>query len=240
MDGFDPLQSFGESVASSYVTHLRGDEEETVTFLAALAGDEPAYELAVGTGRIAVPLAATGIAVDGIEQSQAMIDRIPADSGVRAVRGDMAHDPAPGGPYSLVFLVYNTIYNLLTQADQVACFDNAARHLAPGGVFVVEAAVPEAWLKGRRAYVDVEHVAAGAVRLDVNSYDPVSQVLSENHVSLTSTGATFGPIACRLAPPAELDLMARIAGLRLMERHGGWHREPFTADSVRHVSVYAC
>lgn len=245
MDGFDPFTSFGTQTAAAYVDHLRGDEFDAVAFLADLASGRPALELAIGTGRIGLPLARTGIRVDGIEQSAAMIEQLHAaagdlDRGLRpeVVRGDMAHDDAPRRDYGLVLLVYNSIYNLLTQDEQVACFANAARHLADDGVFVIEAGVPEAWLQGRRSYVDVDRVTADAVHLDVNRYDPVTQVLEENHVSLSADGIGFGPIACRLAPPAELDLMARLAGLRLVERHGDWRRTPFTADSLLHVSVY--
>ncbi len=241
MDDFDPFSSFGADTAAAYDDHLRGDEDDAVAFLTDLAAGRPALELAIGTGRIGLPLARTGIRVDGIEQSAAMIERLHAARAgldMDVVRGDMAHDDAPGSGYGLVLLVYNTIYNLLTQDDQVACFANAARHLSDDGLFVIEAGLPDVWLKGRRSFVDVEYVAAGSVSLDVNRYDPVTQLLEENHVSLSADGIRLGPIACRLAPPAELDLMARLARLRLLERHGDWRRTPFTADSLLHVSVY--
>jgi hypothetical protein len=141
------------------------------------------------------------------------------------------------GSFSLVYLVYNTIFNLLTQDDQVTCFQNAARHLADGGAFLVEAAVPSAWIDPPH-YVRPEQVEADAVSFDVARYDPVTQILDENHVRISSEGIRFSPIVCRLAWPAELDLMARIAGLTLTERWGGWHKQPFTADSLLHVSVY--
>ena len=118
------------------------------------------------------------------------------------------------------------------------CFENVARHLTDDGVFVVEAGVPSAWLRGTR-FVDVERVTTGEVVLDVNRYDPVTQVLDENHVTLTDEGVRLGPISRRIAPPAELDLMARVAGLRLLERRGGWQRVPATAASGLHVSVYS-
>jgi SAM-dependent methyltransferase len=181
-----------------------------------------------------------GVRVDGIEQSQHMVDRMreKADGEeVSVVIGDMAQITT-GRKYGLVYLVYNTIGNLLTQDDQVRCFENAARHLAEDGVFVLECRVPAAPSRPGHQFVDAERVAADRVTLDVCRYDPVTQVLDENHVTITADGITLGPISVRLAHPPEFDLMARIAGLRLRHRWGGWHGEPFTADSWRHVSVY--
>lgn len=239
MDGFEPMNSFGPDVAATYDDHLRGDEDETVSFLASLAGDGRALELAIGTGRIAIPLIERGVEVDGIDQSAAMTERLHARRpDVAVVAGDMATADAPASAYSLVFLVFNTIGNLLTQDDQVRCFQNAARHLTDDGVFVVEMGVPSAWLDGRTQFVDAERVAADEVVLDVNRYDPVTQLLSENHVRISAAGITMGPIAQRVPFPSELDLMARLAGLRLRDRFGGWLREPFTARSERHISVY--
>jgi SAM-dependent methyltransferase len=240
MDGFDPATSFGPEVAARYDHELRGDEAETVAFLADLARGGPALEFAIGTGRVALPLSQRGIRVDGIELSTPMVDRLRAKPGGAALIvtiGDMASASA-AGRFPLIYLIFNTIYNLLTQDDQVRCFENAARHLAAEGRFVVEAGIPSAWIR-RTQFVNVERVTANEVVLDVNRYDPVTQILDENHVSLTNTGVRMGPISCRLAGPSELDLMARVAGLRLVERWGGWHREPFTAASERHVSVYA-
>lgn len=240
MEGFDPATSFGPDVANRYDEELRGDEAETVDLLAELAAGGPALELAIGTGRIALPLAARGVAVDGIELSQDMVGRLrekPGGEAIDVTMGDMSRVVAPSG-YRLVYLVFNTIYNLLTQDDQVRCFENAARHLRGDGVFLVEAGVPSAWLRGNQ-YVDVELVANDRVVLDVNRYDPVTQILDESHITLTNERVHLGPISCRVAWPAELDLMARIAGLRLVERWGGWRREPFTAESKRHISVYA-
>ena len=240
VEGFDPATSFGPDVARRYDDHLRGDEDETVDFLEVLAGDRPALELAIGTGRVALLLSARGVRVDGIELSPDMVARLrdkPGGADLTVVMGDMSRAKAPGR-YALVYLVYNTIYNLLTQEDQVRCFENAARHLADDGVFVVEAGVPQAWLRGRQ-FVNAEYVGKDEVVLDVNHYDPVTQILDENHVHLSNDGVRLGPISCRLAHPSELDLMARIAGLRLLDRWGGWRHEQFTADSTRHISVYA-
>ena len=145
-----------------------------------------------------------------------------------------------GATYPLVFLVFNTIFNLLTANDQVRCFENANRHLADDGVFVVETALPSAWIQpGKPDYVHTEFVEQAAVGFDVARYDPVTQLLSENHVRITADGVRFNPIVCRLITPGEMDLMARIAGLRLIDRFGSWRREPFSSDSIAHVSVYA-
>ena len=177
--------------------------------------------------------------MDGIELSAAMVDRLrekPGGADLAVTLGDMT-SATTGTSYPLVFLVFNTIFNLLTQDEQVRCFQNAARHLTADGTFVVEAAVPSAWT-ARHDYARPEHVGVDRVVLDVCHYDPVTQVLEENHVELSARGVRFGPIVCRLAWPAELDLMARLAGLRLTHRWGGWRGEELTAASERHVSVY--
>lgn len=241
MDGFDPAGSFGPDVASRYDRYQRGDESEAAAFLAELAQGRPALEFAIGTGRIALPLAALGVPVDGIELSPAMVERLRAKPGGEALDvtiGDLSL-VATGRRYGLVFLVFNTIFNLLTADDQIRCFENAARHLADGGFFVVETAVPSAWITPERPqYVHAERVGMNEIVLDVARYDPVSQLLEENHVRLATNGITMSPIVCRLIAPGEMDLMARIAGLRLTERFANWRRDPFRADSQAHVSIY--
>ncbi len=241
MDGFDPKTSFGYETSERYVAReARGDEEETVAFLAQLAGQQRALEFAVGSGRIALPLIRTGVRVDGIEQSQHMVDRMrgkPGGERVHVVVGDMARVDM-SQRYALVYLVYNTIGNLLTQDEQVRCFENAARHLADDGVFVLECRIPSAPTRTERQFVEAEHIAVDQVTLHVGHYDPVTQLLDASHVHIGEDGIAFGPISLRLAHPPEFDLMARIAGLRLRQRAGGWNGEPFTATSWRHVSVY--
>ena len=239
MEGFDPSTSFGPDVASRYDSSARGDEQAACRFLAETAGAGRALEFAIGTGRIALPLTAQGVDVTGIELSRDMVDRLrakPGGSDIDVTIGDMASTVVPGA-YSLVYLVFNTIFNLVTQDNQVRCFENAARHLSDEGAFVVETAVPSAWTK-EHEYVRPEWVGTDSVGFDVCRYDPVTQLLEENHVALSAGGIRFGPLVCRLIWPSEMDLMARLAGLRLTERYGGWHREPFTADSLLHVSVY--
>ncbi len=242
MKGFDPRTSFGEDVAAHYdAEETRGDERETVAFLAGLADGRPVLELAVGTGRIALPLArAAGVRVDGIEQSPAMVDRLrakPDGDRIDVTMGDMSR-VTTGRTYGLVYLVFNTIGNLLGQDDQVRCFQNAARHLDGDGAFVLECRVPTAPARPGHRFVDPERIDAGSVGLDVCRYDPVTQILDKNHVRISTSGITFDPIRLRLAHPPEFDLMARLAGLRLRERWGGWEGEPYTAESWRHISVY--
>lgn len=239
MDGSESPMFYGPDAASRYDDELRGDEDAAADLLKELAGQGPVLEFAVGTGRIALPLVKRGVEVHGIELSPHMIKRLrskPGGGDVPVTVGDMSTVRAPGS-FPLVYLVYNTIFNLLTQDAQVDCFANAARHLTDNGVFLVETAVPSAWTD-QRAYVRPERIGADSVSLDVVRYDAATQLFEENHVRLSAVGIEFGPIMCRLIWPAEMDLMARIAGLQLVERWGGWRREPFTGQSTMHVSVY--
>jgi SAM-dependent methyltransferase len=241
MKGFDPATSFGENVAATYDDVLRGDEDDTVAFLEGLAGEGTALELAIGTGRIGLPLAARAVQVDGIEISQPMVDRLRAKPGgneISVTIGDFA-DVAVSGSFRLIFVVFNTFFNLLHQNDQVRCFENVAAHLDDDGAFVIETFVPSFLYRLRDdQYVDAETIEVDEVRLDVGRHDPVAQLLDESHVLLTNAGVRVTPIVARYAWPSELDLMARIAGLQLQERWAGWNNEPFTSASERHVSVY--
>jgi hypothetical protein len=242
MKTYKPVMSFDEDVAQVYDdVAQRGDEMATIAFLEQLARGGPALELAIGTGRIALPLAARGIRVDGIDFSTAMVARLRAKPGgdtIEVTMGNFA-DVAVPGTYRLIYVVFNTLFNLLTQDEQVRCFENVAAHLTDDGSFVVEGAVPADFYRLRNnQYVDLEAIEVGSVRLDVARHDPVKQLLEETHVTLSSTGIHINPIVTRYAWPTELDLMARIAGLRLKERWAGWSREPITAASSNCVSVY--
>lgn len=241
MKGFQPASSFGPDVASRYDDNPRGDEEAATVFLAEIVGEQPALEFAIGTGRIALLLAARGVEVDGIELSPHMVERLRAKPGgqqINVTLGDMS-STLTGGRYGLVYLVFNTLFNLLTAEDQIRCFQNAARHLNPDGYFVVETALPHAWIAPDQTdYVHAEQVGIDTVGLDVARYDPVTQLLEENHVSITPNGVTMAPIVCRLITPGEMDLMARIAGMRLVQRFANWQRSVFDAGSKAHVSVY--
>jgi len=241
MKGFEPRLSFGSRAAKTYDDHPRGDEDVAAEFLAGFAKSGRALEFAIGTGRIALPLAARGVQVDGIELSPHMMEKLRAKAGgqqVDVVIGDMS-SATMNRQYDLVYIVYNSIFNLLTVEGQINCFENAARHLNSAGHFVVETAVPHAWIApGQADYVHTEHVGLDEVGLDVARYDPVTQWLEENHVRLTTKGITMAPIVCRLITPGEMDLMARMAGLRLVARYAAWQRTIFDAHSTAHVSVY--
>ena len=211
----------------------------TLDRLVALAGGGPALEFAVGTGRVAVPLAARGVPVTGIELSRPMLDRLRAkvdEATVPVVVGDMATARAPG-EYALVYLVFNTVSNLLTQAAQVECFRNAARHLRPGGRFVVELSVPDLRVlpPGQQGVVS----AARPGYLGVDSYDVVAQHVVSHHVRDDGEGrARVFHSPHRYVWPAELDLKGRLAGFDLEARHADWAGAAFTAGSRSHVSVY--
>lgn len=241
MKDYDPVMSFNEEVAAGDPERLRGDEDAAVAFLAALAGEGPALELAIGTGRIALPLAATGVRVDGIDFSPAMVAQLrkrPGGDRLSITMGDFA-DVAVAESYRLIYVVFNTLFNLLTQDGQVRCFQNVAAHLTDDGVFVVEAYSP-AYLYRRPdpGNVRTEAVEVDHAWLEVDRHDPVTQTLDESHVRISPQGVRMYPIVQRYAWPSEMDLMARIAGLRLKERWGGWDHRPYAADSSNIVSVY--
>ena len=234
---------FGEDVAARYDDP--DDEmfeaaavDPAVEFLAGLAGAGRALEFAIGTGRIAVPLAARRVPVHGIDISQAMVARLQAKPGATAIGvaiGDIATTRVDGS-FSLVYLVFNTIMNLTTQAAEVACFRNAAAHLRPGGTFVIEVMIPELQRlppgETFRAY-DVSDTG-----WSFDEYDVANQGLISHHFSTVDGVVERVSIPFRYAWPAEYDLMAELAGMRLRERWGGWHREPFTSESTKHISVW--
>jgi SAM-dependent methyltransferase len=234
---------FGERVAASYDEHSAGMFDPAVVGpavdrLAELAGDGMALEFAIGTGRIALPLAERGVRVAGIDNSEAMLARLsekPGAERIEAIAGDMATTRVEG-EFSLVYLVFNTIFNLTTQDGQVACFENAAAHLRSGGRFVVEARVPE--LQRLPLGQTVLPWRADPDGISYYVYDVVTQRLSGRHYLLEDGAIRPSPIEMRYAWPAELDLMSRLAGMRLEQRWGGWDGVPFTGLSPSHVSVY--
>ncbi|OLR93290.1 class I SAM-dependent methyltransferase [Actinokineospora bangkokensis] len=211
----------------------------TVDRLAELAGGGRVLEFAIGTGRVAVPLAARGVDVTGIELSRPMVDQLRTkvdESAVPVVLGDMATARAPG-QYALVYLVFNTISNLLEQDEQVRCFRNAARHLLPGGRFVVELGVPDLRSLPPGQDAVVFHNADGY--LGVDTYDVLHQRLVSHHFTFgEGRQARVGRSPHRYAWPAELDLMAQLAGMALESRHADWTGGAFTAESGSHISVY--
>lgn len=211
--------------------------DPTVDRLVALAEGGPVLELAVGTGRVAIPLAARGLAVSGIELSQPMVDRLHAKSpDLPVVVGDMATATVEGS-FSLVYLVFNTLGNLRTQAEQVACFRNAARHLSPGGRFVVEIGVPS--LRRLPPGQTAVPFDVGEEHLGFDTYDLVGQQGTSHHYTREADGSfRYGIHHYRYVWPEECDLMAQLAGLERESRWADWHGSPFTSDSESHVSVW--
>jgi SAM-dependent methyltransferase len=234
---------FGAEVAARYDAgspERFADDElgPTVGLLAELAGGGPALELAIGTGRVALPLAARGVAVHGIDISRAMVAELrakPGGAGLPVTIGDLT-TTRTGDGFTLVYLVFNTVNNLTTQDAQVACFANAAAHLAPGGRFLVEVGVPDLRRLPPGQSAVPFHVGERSWGFD--TYDPATQAMTSHHVSIEDGRARHAAVPFRYVWPSELDLMARLAGMRPAARWGGWRREPFTADSARHVSVW--
>jgi SAM-dependent methyltransferase len=212
--------------------------DPVVDFLAPLAGSGRALELGIGTGRIALPLAQRGVPVHGIELSRAMVARLRAKPGgddIEVAIGDFATTPVEG-TFTVAYLVFNTIMNLTTQAGQVACFRNVAAHLEPGGCFVVEVGVPDLQRLPPGETVRAFHVSED--RWGFDEYDVARQGLVSHHFETVEGRIERVSMPFRYAWPAELDLMAQLAGMELRERWSGWKREPFTSDSRAHVSVW--
>jgi SAM-dependent methyltransferase len=234
-------ETYGESYAEFYDDWHGAADEASVATLKELAGGGRALELGMGTGRLAIPLASSGVEVHGIDASPAMISRMRAKPGgerLKASVGDFA-DVDAEGEFSLVFVVFNTFFMLLSQEEQLRCFANVAARLAAGGVFVLEAFVPDLSRYEGGQTVKTTAIADDQVILEVTQLDSTRQHLSSQRVVLGGdAGVRLFPIQLRYAWPSELDLMARLAGLRLRERWGGWRREPFDSQSVKHVSVY--
>ena len=234
---------FGERVAQKY------DEDEAemfdpalvdpaVDFLAELAGAGAALELGIGTGRIALPLARRGVRVHGIDLSEAMVAKLrekPGGEAIEVTIGDFATTTVDG-TFSLAYLVFNTIGNLTTQDAQVACFENVAAHLEPGGCFVIEVGVPR--LQRLPPGETILPFDVSETHLGFDEYDVANQGLISHHYSKADGGFQRNSLPLRYVWPSELDLMARLAGMSLRERWGGWEREPFTSDSTKHVSVW--
>ena len=238
-----PANLFGEAVAASYDDDSAGlfqpaAVDPVVDFLADLAGSGAALELGIGTGRIALPLARRGIPVHGIDLSQAMVARLRAKPGSEAIGvtiGDFATTTVEGR-FAVAYLVFNTIQNLTSQDEQVACFQNVAAHLEPGGCFVIEVGIPQ--LQRLPPGETMRAFALTPTHLGFDEYDVANQGLISHHYSVVDGELELLSVPFRYVWPAELDLMARLAGMTLRERWAGWRREPFTSDSVNHVSVW--
>jgi SAM-dependent methyltransferase len=231
MQGYGP-ETYGERIAEVYddLFYPSTNSEDTVEFLAELAAGGPVLELAIGTGRIALPLAARGIEVHGIDASEAMVAKLrgkPGGEGIPVTIGDFA-DVGVAGRYRLVAIVFNTLWALLTQEDQLRCVQNVADHLTEDGAFVTEMYVPDPARFDRGQRIHVRTVESRRVVLEASRHDPGNQRVSSQLIVLQEGGGiSMFPVELRYIWPAELDLMAGLAGLRLRERWGGWKHEPF-------------
>jgi SAM-dependent methyltransferase len=241
MSGFGDPTFFGDRYAHEYDERTPLDPAPAVEFLAGLVPDGGrALELAIGTGRVAIPLAARGVAVEGIEGSAAMVDRMrakPGGAAIPTVVGDMADVSLPG-PFQLAYLVFNTLFNLPSQQRQVDCFRNVAKILEPGGLFVIECFIQDVTEFDRGQRVATRALTEDSVEMEFLLHDPVEQAITYQRVTFDGEGTTLRPLRMRYCWPSELDLMAQLADMRLRERYNDWDRSSFTAASRKHVSVY--
>ena len=237
-------KTFGELNAERYdeiyEEKMAAETLDSVATLAELAGGGRVLELAIGTGRVALPLAARGLSVHGIEASEKMVAELrkkPGGSGIPVIVGDMAEIRAEG-TFDLVYLVFNTIFNLTTQQAQVRCFCNAARHLSPSGLFVIETVVPDfsEYVDGQR--MEGSWATMDAARFEIAIHDPIAQTVAVQRIVISEACTQMTPHFMRYAWPAELDLMAQLAGLERRERWAWWDRSAFTANSKSQVTVY--
>lgn len=241
MDNYRP-STYGDQMADIY-DQIQGERDApaAVEFLSRLAKQGPALELGIGTGRLALPLAARGISVHGIEASPAMIAQLrskPGGDNISVVLGDFEDLPVEGS-FRLIFAVFGTFFCLTSQESQVHCFQKVSQHLTDDGLFVLEASVPDFTGFTRNQNVRVSSMELERVIVTVSKHDPVNQRTATQHIVVTPNGTRLMPVYVRYAWPSELDLMAQMAGLVLKERWADWHQTPFTDSSNNHISVYA-
>lgn len=240
MDSYEH-HTYGERIAGVYDEWYATFDEAAIDFLTGLTGSGPALELGIGSGRIALPLQQKGVEVYGIDASESMVAlmrRKPGGDRIPVTFGNFA-DVAVAGRFSLIYVPFNTFFALLEQEEQVRCFQNVASHLTPDGVFVIEAFVPDlARYSSGKQTMRVIRMDNDTLHFDASLLDPVKQQITSQHVMLSDQGVQTFPVKLRFVWPSEMDLMARLAGMRLRQRWGGWAREPFTAESRGHISVY--
>lgn len=238
MDNYQE-NTYGEHIAGIYDEWYADYEASTIAALHYLAKGGCALELGIGTGRIALPLQQTGIVVHGIDASEAMLARLrtkPGGASIPVTLGNFA-DVAVEGHYTLVYVLFNTFFALLTQEEQVRCVRDVAQHLAPQGVFVVEAFVPDLTRFSRQQALRAVHVGTNEVRLDAAQLNPVTQQIISQHIVFTTQGTRLYPVKLRYVWPAELDLMAQLADMRLKHRWSNWQGDIFSAESDKHISI---
>ena len=236
--------TYGDKIAEVYdrMYPMRANVGPTVDALANLAGNGPALELGIGTGRIALPLAARGIEVHGIDASEAIVAQMRAKPGgdtIPVTITDFSQFSIEGSKkFALVYVVFNTLFQATSQQAQVSCFRSVAAHLTDDGVFLVEAFVPDQTRFTRNQNISAGTVDSDLASIDISKHDPVNQFVQSTHVFLSESGVKLYPVQVRYAWPSELDLMAQLAGLRLRHRWGDWDGSPFTASSEFHISTY--
>ncbi len=241
MTSFDDPAFYGDRWAAVYDERFAGrDPAAAVEFLAGLADSGPALELALGTGRVALSLAAQGVTVHGIDASQAMVDRLRAKPGADFIQVTIGHMAEVGaaGPFRLVYLISNTLFCLLSQDKQAECFRNVARVLEPRGFFVIKCFVPDVTRFHRGQMAQAQEVTEDSAILELSRHDAAAQRVTTQVITFDQRGMHMRPVAIRYSWPGELDLMADQAGLKLRERYSGWDRRPFDSTSAGQVSVY--
>lgn len=240
MTEFDDPRFYGERWAPVYDPMHPELDPESVAFLAKLAGQDGALEFGIGTGRLALPLAEAGVRVHGIDISEPMLDQLRAKPGAESIGltvGDMTQVSLPD-KFGVVYMAFNGIYCALTQEDQIGCFRNAANHLTADGAFVLECYVPDVARFDRGQRVQVLEIGEDVMYVEYTMHDPVEQRVRTHLVAFSDGRAQLGPMTLRYAWPTELDLMARLAGLRLEHRYGDWDRRAYGNGCTKHVSVY--
>ena len=239
MEAYDET-TYGDRIADIYDEFYPGYQEPALDLLQVLARGGRVLELGIGTGRLALPLHQRGLQVTGIDASEAMIQKLrdkPGSDGIEVVRGSFV-DIDIDARFELIFVVFNTFFGLQTQDEQVRCFQSVADHLTPDGLFLIEAFVPDLGRFEDGQTVRAIHVGDGEVRLEVSRHGALEQQVTSQQVLLSEEGLRFIPVKVRYAWPSELDLMARLAGLRLKHRWESWDRRRFSEQSKTHISVY--
>ena len=240
MNDYRP-STYGEQIAEVYDQLYPGVEAAALDLIVEFAKGGRALELGVGTGRFAIPLSQRGVPITGVDASEAMLTKLRAKPGSEAIETHLADfsDFSLGKKYKLVYIPFNTIFAALTQRSQIQLFSCAAAHLEPQGCFLVEAFVPDLSRFTRGQNLTLLDADGGGVHIDATQLDSTNQILTGQHIFLSEKGARLYPVKLRFAYPPELDLMARLAGLTLKNRWGGWDKREFTAESSKHISTYS-
>lgn len=232
--------TYGERIAGVYDQWYAGVDPAAVQALAGLAQNGRVLELGIGTGRMALPLLEKGVEVHGLDASEAMVAKLRSKPGGERIPVRMGNfaDVAVDGQFSLVYVVFNTIFALLTQEEQVRCFQNVARHLAPGGAFLLEAFVPDMTRFTADQAMRVGYIHENEAEIDLSEIAMDKQLITSQHMLLTPQGIQLFPVKIRYIWPSEMDLMAQVAGLRLRQRWGDWKQSAFDSSSTKHISIY--